>query len=1346
MTTRKTRKNPISLPTGLTESQAYQYIQEMAANNDEQSNQLERLQNQIRKLVEERNEHIEQLDQMREMNKTMNEQLATLTQLVQNLSVRRNITDENNEDERASSQSGRDYNVHNLVRRDHNTHNQVQNIAPIIDHHVIEVFNGKNSEIHITKWLKKLEIYFKMNSIPEERKYSILAYHLSFDAFEIIEDYEDDYYLAKNVLIHKFDHDISSITARRQFYEFRKGSIIRTVDELDKAVTQLEKLVNKVFVKEDLSARIQEMHQALLDRLDPRAQIIFKAIPIVYDVKNYEQFIERLKIYLVNDTRKSRDKPKVRTCYTPNCKYWWNHKTEDCKVKNKSKEIKEVNLVNLYDQNNKEKINYDFNDNSKYCIDKSYTNKNTNMYDDESEDNNKHENLIYELVTLNKIEAIAVIDTGSQITAISEEMAEKLHLDLKSIESEEIKLLGRLSTINKIKAKITLKYKNKKVTIQNPYIFQKLNVKHDILIGIKHCKKLGLIIDTDNKKIIVKSETQNPTNDNKSQIDELIKELTKKLLDKHSSIFISSDAQLKPTIVAQPQTFSNKSPNEFPLYNMPIHSQKIAQEIANEWLQAGIIRRDIPKNNILAPSIVVKKKTDGNEENDINNKARLVTDLRKINSITNKIDIISPSIHNLLLTSPRYSFVSNIDLKSAYSQVLLNPVNRQDFGLYIANVPYCYNVLPMGGKNSANLFIQAVHQKFEDFIMEGSLLPYHDDFLIRSVIDPSTILNNETLIEECHKHYNLLDRVFTRMKENNIMASKGKSKLFQEEVNFLSYTLSREGWIPAKKSVLRLTKNYPTNKRKLQKFLYGTNYFRISIPNYSQLTSCLYDLLGTLKSDRLLQPQKCYFGDLSKEYILRTDSSQVGIGGTLSQIFYNPKENKNEELLIGICSIKLPKTLRRRHRTFLELKGIATTLEYFSHILMHCNGIKIITDHRPLIDLQTRTQKPRFVELLSIIYQYPVKSIEYQPGRLNHTPDYLSRLEEDKILKDIDNQQDTGYNNDEYFKALECYIATELQKRKRGRPPKQNNKNENISQVENNLTSNKANIPEEKYERPDTIPSNLLKSFLDLFMLNKDKVRQAQQEDPVCQEAKEKGYFMNYTVKYDKKENLIKVKKNFNIDENTIMKECPDESWKALIPKAIADDVIKMAHRVGHFNYLKTKLTLETIVVIPQIGIHLKNVIDNCEHCKLRNIGKHKVASNRTISIPDAPYDEISIDLICPKTPDTSGKNYKYILAIIDNCTRYIWLIPTKTKNASELTHKLVKHVILPGIIPKTVRTDSEGEFFSDHFHSLLTQIGVQEIIKSTPGNSNSNSLVERTIKTANKVISNLMSQNPLLP
>uniref|UniRef100_A0A0N5BRM8 RNA-directed DNA polymerase n=1 Tax=Strongyloides papillosus TaxID=174720 RepID=A0A0N5BRM8_STREA len=1170
MSVRRTRRNPITVPAGLTESQAYQYIQNMAANGNDQlnllrnpgenldgttlqGNQFEILQSQIRQLIDEKNAHAEQLNQMREMNRSIDQQLVTLTQLIQNLNVQRNTTEENNDNESVPTQFGRNHNVHNSVQRDHNVQNSVQNVAPIIDHHVIEVFSGKNSEIHITKWIKKLELYFKMNNIPEERKASILAYHLSFDALEVIEDYEDDYVMSKTVLIHKFDNDISSVTARQQFYEFRKGPVIRTVGELDKAVIELDKLVNKVFAKEDSSARIQEMHQALLDRLDPRAQAIFKAIPIVYDITNYEQFIQRLKIYLINDIRKPRDKPKVKTCFTPNCKYWWNHKTEECKLKNKSKRIKEVNFVNLYDQINKEQINCDFNDKPEYCIDKYYTNKNTNMYDYENEVNDKHENLIYELVTLNKIDAIAVIDTGSQITAISDEMAEKLHLDLKGIETEEIKLLGKLSTISKIKAKITLKYKNKKTTIQDPYIFQKLNVKHDILIGIKHCKKLGLIIDTDNKKVIVKPKTENPVNDKKSQIDELIKELTKKLLDKHSSIFISSDAQLKPTIVAQPQTFSNKSPHEFPIYNMPIHSQKIAQEIANEWLQAGIIRRDIPKNNIIAPTIVVKKKTDGNEESDISNKARLVTDLRKINSITNKIDIISPSIHNLLLTSPRYSFVSKIDLKSAYSQVLLNPANRRDFGLYIANVPYCYNVLPMGGKNSANLFIQAVHQKFEDFIMEGSLLPYHDDFLLRSVIDSDTILDDKTLIKECYKHYDLLDRIFTRMKENNIMASKGKSKLFQEEINFLSYTLSREGWVPAKKSVLRLTKNYPSNKRQLQKFLYGTNYFRISIPNYSQLTSCLYDLLGTLKSDSekftfndeqkqnyekiikgLLQPQKCYFGDLSKEYILRTDSSQVGIGGTLSQMFYNPKEKKNEELLVGICSIKLPKNLRRRHSTFLELKGIATTLEYFSHILMHCKGIKVITDHRPLIDLQTRTQKPRFVELLSIIHQFPVKSIEYQPGRLNHTPDYLSRLEEEKILKDTDDQQDKGYNDEEYFKALECYIATELQKRKRGRPPKPKNKNENIVQVENNLISNKENMSEEKHDIPDTTSSNLLKSFLDMFILNKDKVRQAQQEDLDCQEAKEKGYFMNYAVKYDEKENLIKVKKNFNIDENTI--------------------------------------------------------------------------------------------------------------------------------------------------------------------------------------------------------------------
>ncbi|GFU36130.1 retrovirus-related Pol polyprotein from transposon 297 [Trichonephila clavipes] len=123
----------------------------------------------------------------------------------------------------------------------------------------------------------------------------------------------------------------------------------------------------------------------------------------------------------------------------------------------------------------------------------------------------------------------------------------------------------------------------------------------------------------------------------------------------------------------------------------------------------------------------------------------------------------------------------------------------------------------------------------------------------------------------------------------------------------------------------------------------------------------------------------------------------------------------------------------------------------------------------------------------------------------------------------------------------------------------------------------------------------------------------------------------------------------------------------------------------------------------------------------------------------DIPLNTYHIDHLGPLA--TSSKNYKFILAVIDSFTKFVWLYPTKTTSTSEVIKKLDIQKTTFGN-PCFLITDRGTTFTSDEFHSYCSEQNIT-LHHITTGLPRANGQVEHINRTIIPVLSKMSEDDP---
>src|SRR3954465_14618795 len=191
------------------------------------------------------------------------------------------------------------------------------------------------------------------------------------------------------------------------------------------------------------------------------------------------------------------------------------------------------------------------------------------------------------------------------------------------------------------------------------------------------------------------------------------------------------------------------------------------------------------------------------------------------------------------------------------------------------------------------------------------------------------------------------------------------------------------------------------------------------------------------------------------------------------------------------------------------------------------------------------------------------------------------------------------------------------------------------------------------------------------------------------------------------------------------------------------NDELHLWHkRLGHIN-IKTVSKLSKHELVRGIPKFTSKNIDLCEACQL---GKQVKTSFKSLDMISTkrPLELLHMDLFGPSRIASINKN-RYVFVIVDDYSRYTWVIFLKHKNEAyhEFTVfcKRVQNQKSTTII--TIRSDHGGEFENDLFKTFCEENGITHNF-AFPRASPQNGVVERKNRTLQETARTMLIDSKL--
>ena len=296
----------------------------------------------------------------------------------------------------------------------------------------------------------------------------------------------------------------------------------------------------------------------------------------------------------------------------------------------------------------------------------------------------------------------------------------------------------------------------------------------------------------------------------------------------------------------------------------------VKQEIES-MLHLGIIE---PTSSSYASPIVVVTKQDGS--------LRLCTDFRKLHKMCIFDPYTMPRTDEILDEVASAKFISTLDLTKDFYQIPLDRESRDKTSFVSPFGQYRYTVLPFGLQNSSSTF-----QRLMDQVLLGC-----EEFA-RAYIDDICIFS-----KTWQNHLKHLHEVFEKLRKANLSVKPKKSKVAMQQVEYLGHTIGN-GTVSPICNKLEGVHNFPQPlvKRDVRAFLGLTGYYRKFVPNYAAIAKPLTDLTKKCTPNKIIWNDECQIAfeslkrhltsrpvlgapDFDREFMVQTDASQFGLGGS----------------------------------------------------------------------------------------------------------------------------------------------------------------------------------------------------------------------------------------------------------------------------------------------------------------------------------------------------------------------------------------------------------------------------------------------------------------------------------
>lgn len=145
----------------------------------------------------------------------------------------------------------------------------------------------------------------------------------------------------------------------------------------------------------------------------------------------------------------------------------------------------------------------------------------------------------------------------------------------------------------------------------------------------------------------------------------------------------------------------------------------------------------------------------------------------------------------------------------------------------------------------------------------------------------------------------------------------------------------------------------------------------------------------------------------------------------------------------------------------------------------------------------------------------------------------------------------------------------------------------------------------------------------------------------------------------------------------------------------------------GHIGQHRLYLKLREQYTWRDMKSSISRFVKACESCKKNKIIKHTKEKMVVTTTPSSPFEIISIDTVGPLPISIQGN--RYAISIQCDLTKYIILIPIKTKEAQIIAKALVENFILIYGSFIELRSDQGTEYKNDVLDRICKLLGIRQ-------------------------------------
>lgn len=402
---------------------------------------------------------------------------------------------------------------------------------------------------------------------------------------------------------------------------------------------------------------------------------------------------------------------------------------------------------------------------------------------------------------------------------------------------------------------------------------------------------------------------------------------------------------------------------------------KTVEEEIDEMLKLGVIE---PANSPYNSPIVLVKKKQGTY--------RFCCDLRGVNNVVVFDAEPITDVEHLFQSLGKAKYFTKLDLTKGYWAIPIDEEDRDKTAFTTSRGQFRWVNLPFGLKTATGVFNRMM-RKLLGPIKRDDVHHFMDDILIAT--------------ETWEEHMTALRAVLQRLQEANLAAKPSKCYVGFDQLPYLGHEIGDGKRWPESDKVDKINQAIPPiTKKELRSFLGLTGFYREYIDSYSSIAIPLTDMtkkdhpeklqwseggkasFATLKRKICETPILCMPDD-TKEFVVRTDASDRGIGAVLMQ-------DKGGQLRpISYQSRKLNGAESRYATVEKECLATVWGVNKFERYL-YGKHFTLETDHQPLKFLQKQPTNPRLMRWVLQLQPYSF-TVRVIPGRDNHGADYLSR-------------------------------------------------------------------------------------------------------------------------------------------------------------------------------------------------------------------------------------------------------------------------------------------------------------------------------------------------------------------